>query len=136
MKKLLFLDDIRDPNTQNWLTFSPIKRPFEVHWVKNYKEFTEWIIQNGLPDGIMFDHDLADFHYEINWSEISTDLQEVLYNEDHEKTGYDCAKWLVEYCINNNLKIPPYYVHSGNTVGKENIEKYLENYKKANDSST
>jgi hypothetical protein len=47
-----------------------------------------------------------------------------------EKTGYDCAKWLVDYCIDNQANLPDYLVHSANPIGKKNIESYLENFKK------
>lgn len=43
-------------------------------------------------------------------------------------TGYDCCKWLVDYCIDRNLPHPRYTVHSMNPIGKENIEKLIENY--------
>lgn len=64
MKKLLWLDDARDPfsheeNAPDWLIFSPIERPFETIWVKSYREFIEYIAKNGLPDAICFDHDLG-----------------------------------------------------------------------------
>ena len=44
-------------------------------------------------------------------------------------TGYDCAKWLVEYCMDNDKDIPPYGIQSANPVGKENIDKLLKSYK-------
>lgn len=47
-----------------------------------------------------------------------------------EKTGYDAAKWLVEYCIDNNLKLPLYNIQSANFVGKENIRGLLEGFRK------
>jgi hypothetical protein len=47
-----------------------------------------------------------------------------------EKTGYQAAKWLVDYCVDNSLSIPEYIVHSQNEVGKKNIQSYLENAKK------
>lgn len=93
MKKL-FLDDLRIvPN--GFLS------------VKSYFEFTEFILQNRLPDFISFDHDLGE-----------------------EKTGYDCAKWLVNFCMDNNLQLPEFSVHSQNPVGKENIQLLLENFNK------
>jgi len=76
--------------------------------VYDYEEFTEFISQNGLPDFISFDHDLG-----------------------LEKTGYDCAKWLVEFCLDKNLILPEFQVHSQNPVGKENIEALLNNFKKS-----
>lgn len=45
---------------------------------KNYNEFCNSITEKGLPCSIWFDHDLG-----------------------QEKSGYDCAKWLVQYCIDN-----------------------------------
>lgn len=139
MKKLLWLDDYRDPMQGQWLVFSPITlEDLEVFWVKSYKEFTEWITENGLPDAICFDHDLSDFQafYSIP-GELDKALaeaesvgrldqwQEILKNE---KTGYDCAKWLTEYCIENKVKLPLYNIQSANPVGKENIDKHLKNY--------
>ena len=49
-----------------------------------------------------------------------------------EKTGYDCAKWLVEYCIDNNKSLPKYAIQSANPVGKENINSLLMNFNKFN----
>ena len=39
MKKLLWLDDVRNPFENDWLNFSPIGKNVEVHWVKSYDEF-------------------------------------------------------------------------------------------------
>ena len=61
---------------------------------------------------ISFDHDLADEHY------LKQNSQEFV-----EKIGYDCAKWLVEYCMDHYLDLPKFYCHSMNPVGKENIPK-------------
>jgi hypothetical protein len=47
-----------------------------------------------------------------------------------EKTGLDCARFLVKYCEEKGEGIPEYLVHSANPVGKENIQKFLENAKK------
>jgi hypothetical protein len=73
--------------------------------VYNYADFVEYITQNGLPDFISFDHDLGE-----------------------DESGYDCAKYLVEYCIEHNLSLPKFSVHSQNPVGKENIERLLNNF--------
>lgn len=132
MKTLLWLDDYRNPYDEkiDWLVFSPIGIDVEIHWVKNYNQFIDWITENGLPDGICFDHDLADEHYRP--SMYDEDRHYTGYYTDgtfKEKTGFDCAKWLVEYCMNNDRKLPLYAVQSANPVGKENIIMYLENYK-------
>lgn len=118
MKTLLWLDDVRNPLEDNWLRFSPIQQPFKTIWVKRYREFISWIEENGLPDAICFDHDIESFH--ISKSTFV------------EKTGYDCAKWLVDYCLDNNLKLPLYNIQSANPAGKENIDKLLSNFNKNN----
>jgi hypothetical protein len=78
------------------------------HVVKNYKQFIDYIEVYGLPDVISFDHDLGD---------------EIL-------TGYDCAKYLIKHILDNEYKINNinFIVHSMNPVGKENIEKLLNNF--------
>ena len=125
---LLWLDDIRDPLEDNWLVFSPIT-PTEVVWVKSYQAFVDWIIENGLPEAICFDHDLGmEVALAARAKGVSKRKSRLLKQE--EKTGYDCAKWLVEYCMKKGVKHPPYMVHSMNPVGKLNIESYIESYNK------
>lgn len=68
MKKLLWLDDFRNPADY-------VVGDYEISWAKNYDDFCKFISENGLPDIICFDHDL-----------------------DEEKSGYDCAKFVVNYC--------------------------------------
>lgn len=101
--------------------------------VKNYDEFVKYIEENGLPEKISFDHDLADEHYTPKeyWQdyEASKKYQEEVEVNYKEKTGYDCAKWLINYCIENNLKLPEYYVHSMNPVGRDNIKNLLNQFK-------
>lgn len=118
MKTLLWLDDVRNPLENNWLVFSPIEQPFNVVWVKSYDEFKSYIVDNGMPDAICFDHDL-DPNQGLEGIEIIG-----------EKTGYDCAKWLVWFCYENKIKLPLYNIQSANPVGKQNIKSILENYKK------
>jgi hypothetical protein len=101
----LFLDDMRNPNK-----FLNDIRTWEV--AKNYYEFITIIKNRGLPQFISFDHDLP--YENPEWPE--------------EKTGYDCAKWLIEYCMRTGQKLPDYQVHSMNPVGKKNIEAILSNY--------
>jgi hypothetical protein len=132
-KRLLWLDDCRNPFDieTDWLIFSPIGRNIEVKWVVNYQEFVDWIIANGLPDAICFDHDLADEHYRM--SMYDTDGHYNNYYTDgtfKEKTGFDCAKWLVNYCMDRKLELPLYNIQSANPIGRENIKGLLENYNK------
>jgi hypothetical protein len=136
MKKL-FLDDIRIPKDAIGLVPSAMNQFYwENDWnvVRNYDEFCDYIQKYGSPDFVSFDHDLADDHYndlfsDENWSKNDTDIV-LKYDDYKEKTGYECAKWLVDYCLENGLQLPDYAVHSANPVGKKNIESYLLNAKK------
>lgn len=132
LKTLLWLDDVRNPFEDDWLPlWAPRKDYSEVVWVENFQEFTDWISENGLPYCICFDHDLADEHYTPAhlWEDYQASKQYQERQNYTEKTGYDCAKWLVDYCMDNEEPIPPYRVHSANPVGRDNIISYLENYK-------
>ena len=131
--KLIWLDDLRNPLEKDWadwlLKYSPIEHPYEVIWVKSYGVFVHWITVNGLPDGFSFDHDLGE--------DIARDLREGGMSKKEarkqkklSKSGMDCAKWLVEYCLDNNLKLPPYSIQSANTVGRENIDGLLKSFNK------
>ncbi len=134
MKKL-FLDDIRIPKDAIGLVPSIMNRFYwEDDWVvvRNYTEFCNYIEKNELPDFISFDHDLADFHYDLNPSDyesMSEDDMGIKFGS-MEKTGFDCAKWLVDWCLENSSNLPDYIVHSANPVGKQNIQSYLDNAKK------
>ena len=97
-KKLLWLDDFRKPDDY-------VKGDYIISWVKNYAEFCLFINENGLPDIVCFDHDLGE-----------------------EKSGYDCAKFLVGYCQEYNLDIPEYDIQSSNTVGKDNIRSLMDSW--------
>jgi len=118
----LFLDDQRYPNSISW-----VKIPQNIEWtiVRNYDQFISTILAKGFPHFICYDHDLADCHYKDAFGN-----KEIDYNKYSEKTGYDCAKWLVQYCVNRNVKHPPFIVHSLNPIGKKNIELYIESYNK------
>jgi hypothetical protein len=122
---LLWLDDVRNPFVADWLLqYAPDYEKDEVVWVKNYNQFVEWINTNGLPDMICFDHDLADIR------EIPNSTLVLASDWNEEKTGYDCAKWLVEYCMDNNLKLPDWEIQSANPVGRDNINGLLNGYSK------
>lgn len=125
----LFLDDLRHPKDVQWLALPTVKWTI----VRNYNSFVDTINARGLPQIISFDHDLADEHYKENI--FSQDIKNIHrgnfnYAKMKEKTGYDCAKFLVEYCLRNRSNLPEYYIHSLNYIGKHNIFSLLESYKK------
>lgn len=129
---LLWLDDIRDPfsycpDGNSWLVFSPIEQPFEVVWVKSYNEFVNWITENGLPMACCFDHDLGmgEVHEHKSMSKRALKRHRKI---SECKTGYDCARWLVEYCIDNSKLLPLYNIQSANPVGKVNIDGLFKSF--------
>lgn len=130
MLNVLWLDDVRNPFIKPWQR--DFFRDHSVIWVRNYQEFVTWITDNGLPNIISFDHDLADDHYvpEYLWDDYQASKEYQDSKEYTEKTGYDCAKWLIEYCMDNNDSLPIWTVHSLNPVGADNIIGLLENYTK------
>lgn len=127
--KALFLDDIRMPQQVHEYIKNNIYLSLEWIIVRNYKEFVQ-AITNDFPDVISFDHDLADTHYtpEHLWVDYNKSKEWQDQQVHKEKTGYECAKWLVEYCLDNDLDLPLCYVHSQNVVGRDNINNLLKNY--------
>jgi hypothetical protein len=84
-----------------------------------------------MPDFISFDHDLADQHIEDFFKQkLEQGYQNPSYDEYTEKTGLDCAKWLVDYCQNNHIPICGCSVHSHNPVGARNIHSLINGFKK------
>jgi hypothetical protein len=98
----IFLDDIRIPFDDQWII------------VKDYEQFIEYVVKIDFNEiyEISLDHDLG------------------FLDENYEKTGYDVAKWLIEYCQDNNYILPLIKVHSANTVGSNNIISLINNYLK------
>ncbi len=103
-EKIIWLDDIREPIS---LLEDGTYKESDIRICRNYSQFVEAIQKDGLPEIICFDHDLGE-----------------------EKTGYDCAKFVVDYCIKNKVKLPQWYIQSMNIVGSLNINGLLKNYKK------
>lgn len=102
----LFLDDERFPPSKNQVG----------EWViaRNIEEVKKLVQDRGFPAFISFDHDLGE------------------ENNQPLPTGYDVAKWLVDYDMDNN-SMPvdfSFYVHSQNPIGARNIQSYLDSYLK------
>lgn len=95
----IWLDDTRVP---------PIPQTENIIWVKNYDEFVGHVKSIGKDISsciVHFDHDLGE-----------------------KRSGYDCAKWLVDWCIENDYGVPDYDMQSANPVGRQNIESVFETY--------
>jgi hypothetical protein len=115
----LYLDDIRSPNNDDW------------HIVRNYDELVSHIRLNGLDkyEVISLDHDLGDTAQQEYYNNVSPNYQ-LDYNNILEKTGLDCAKWLVAESMNSKIPLPQIYTHSANPIGSANIMGYVNNYLK------
>lgn len=142
MDRYLFLDDERMPGDVTWC---PMPSATYVV-VRNFDEFVRHVLTFGVPRFVAFDHDLADMHYRVGFEEAQAAepwrRQHTSFVDDEhgglnltfdygpEKTGFDCAKWLVDFCEERHVKFPDYVVHSMNPVGRERIEHYIANAKK------
>jgi hypothetical protein len=112
----LFLDDQRDLNQtfRNTLDKDYLSLKWKI--VRSYPEFCSFVENSYLkykskPKLISFDHDLADELYYNRTEPIPYDTFLV-------KTGYDCAKWIIAFCIENKIEIPLYKTHTMNFVGE------------------
>ena len=130
--RYLFLDDERNPGDVTWCALPSAK--YAV--VRNYNEFVQHVITFGVPAFVSFDHDLADLHYKVGFEELQASEpwrlkdESATFDYGPEKTGYDCARWLVDFCADRGAKFPNYAVHSMNPVGGIRIKQYVENAKK------
>jgi hypothetical protein len=116
-KLYLYLDDVRTPKADNW----------EV--VRNYDEFVAHIRLKGLGayEVISLDHDLGEGAMVEYYTNVKPNY-ELDYNRISEKTGMDCARWLVAESMNTKIPLPAIYVHSANPIGAANMMGYINNY--------
>lgn len=108
-----------------------MRTPLNPVWqvVRNYDQFVNHITFHGLEnyEAISLDHDLGeDEAREKVANGISK--RKARSEKKYTKSGYDCAKWLVEHSMNTKLYLPQIYVHSANPVGADNICSYINNY--------
>lgn len=117
MKYRIYLDDVRTPIDSSWVV------------VRNYEEFVKTVNDIGLEniDIISLDHDLGDTAMK-EWRENVYHNFELDYGNITEKTGYDCAKWLVEQWMDGK-NVVDVYTHSANAIGSANICGLIWNYR-------
>jgi len=102
----------------------------EWTWVKNYDDFCKYLLKTGIPDVIAFDHDLNDADYALWHKHKGYVTENINYEEYQEKTGYHCAKFLVDLCIDSNILLKAeVYSHSMNERGRNNILSLINNFK-------
>lgn len=121
--------------TERWLFLDDERVPADPRFdvVKSYDEFVEYILKNGIPEMISFDHDLADEHYQDYAKYQTQNILALCYSDFKEKTGLECAKWLGNYILDNqdkDLYLNRVGVHSMNPLGRANIQSYINGFKK------
>jgi hypothetical protein len=121
MKLKIYLDDVRTPVDKDaWMV------------VRNYDEFVDRVTKVGLKniEIISLDHDLGDTAM-AEWHKNVYHNYSLNYDNIQEKTGYDCAKWLVEQWMDGQ-PVVDVYTHSANAIGSANIMGYINNYRHIN----
>jgi len=128
----LFLDDERVPyaphgDIEDAYNYTRNMDYVNLDWivVRSYDEFVKYIKTHGVPQLISLDHDLADEHYQYLLTQDDVD-----YSKYIEKTGMECVKWLCNYCIDNKVKFPEYWIHTQNIIGGKNMFEYIRNFKR------
>jgi hypothetical protein len=123
MKQYIYLDDVRTP-TQG---VGDDNQPWVV--VRSYDEFVEKVNEIGLENiqSISLDHDLGDTAVS-EWKNNVYHNYKLDYDNITEKTGYDCAKWLVEQWMDDK-PVVTVMTHSANAIGSANIMGYINNYR-------
>jgi hypothetical protein len=128
----IYLDDVRTPHDSEWIV------------VRDYEQFVNKVKEIGLSniETISLDHDLGDSAMSEYYNNVSKNYK-LDYNNINEKTGYDVAKFLVDFYYetnpdSNNLPrlqkkirtfvFPIVYVHSANPIGSANIMGYINNF--------
>ena len=124
----IYLDDVRTPLDESWIV------------VRNYDQFVQKVEEIGLQniDLISLDHDLGPAAMKEYFQNVHPNYQ-LDYNNITEKTGMDCAKWLVQHFYDTNpnqsllvrgepIQFPKVYVHSANPIGSGNMMGYINNF--------
>lgn len=108
---VLWLDDMRNPEEyfkkqqlsdaliRNNSFYKNIFNKYRVNWVwvKNLKEFQNYIKNNPMPGLISFDYDLTPKNHKGDF-----------------ENGGDVASWFVKFCEINGIEKPMCYAHSAN----------------------
>lgn len=116
-KVKIYLDDVRTPVDPTWIV------------VRNYEQFVDTVTYHGLEniEVISLDHDLGPSAMQ-EWHSNVYHNYTLNYNNITEKTGMDCAKWLVEQWLDGKPAVDV-VIHSANAVGSANMQGYINNYR-------
>ena len=123
-----------------------MRTPKDPNWkvVRNYEEFVDLVSKTGLEniETISLDHDLGPIAMSEYFNNVSPNYELDYTNLVDEKTGYDCAKWLVNFYYEKyeieerdrsekrreGILFPRIFTHSANPIGSANIMGYVNNF--------
>lgn len=116
----IYLDDVRTPLESDWVV------------VRSYDEFVNKISEIGLEkiELISLDHDL-DKSAMVEWGKNTFENYVINYDNIVEKTGLDCAKWLINQW-NEGKSVVEVVTHSANAIGSANIMGVINHYRHVN----
>jgi hypothetical protein len=123
MSYYLLLDDVRSVEDVKKYTKLPNIPDDQWKIVRSYENFVKHIRKNGIPLFVSYDHDLGNEHY----NDFEPDGS-INYKKYKEPTGYDCCKFLIEFCKDNKQPHPPAAIHTMNPVGRQNIINIITEY--------
>ena len=133
----LFLDDQRMPKeASGYATVRGVNPDiYEMNWVivQSYDEFRDWILKHGLPDMISFDYDLGEDDAKKKVAK-GISKKKARLDKKLAKSGFGCARWLVNHCIDRHLDLPKWAVHSANEIGYKKIKLLLDNFESYKES--
>ena len=128
-KVKIFLDDYRIPiDCVKYMHHQLGKENFLYleNWfvAKSYPDFVAMVCRfKGQITHVSFDHDLVDGHYHQSLQEGIINYDGDNFKDDHNKTGYHAAKYLIELYEFDKIELPKIFIHSMNPLGAENIKK-------------
>ena len=117
--KGLILDDFRELSDVYIKTGKNVYLQIQ-DWdvVKSFDEFTTYIMNNGVPGAISFDHDLTMAHYKEGASHNYRDFNYKNFTD----TGAHAARWLVDnYDVSKCILL----VHTANPFGEKTLNRIL-----------
>jgi hypothetical protein len=90
----IYLDDLRTPVNTEWIV------------VRSYDEFVAKVKEIGLGniEVVTLDHDLGDTAVKEYFNNTSKNYT-LNYENIEEKTGYDAAKWMVDWFLRSKIRI-------------------------------
>ena len=91
--------------------------------VRSYDDFVKTVKEKGVPNVVSFDNDLSQEQtgYFVRNHE-KNDFNVDVYNDN----GISCARFLIQYCKEQNKPLPTYYVHSANYHAVDFIENLMK----------